>query len=75
MNILQFSAEEIETILKIVAGVLHFGNLKFKAEKIANAEDGASVVNPDVLTLASSLWGVDPDNMANFLTHRNIGRY
>ena len=73
MNILHFTPEERETILQTVIGVLHFGNVKFKVEKIANAEDGAAVANPEVSDWASELLGVDPAQMATFLTHRNIG--
>ena len=50
MNILRFTPEEYSFILKVVAGVLHFGNVKFKVEKIANAEDGATISNPGKLS-------------------------
>jgi myosin heavy subunit len=73
MNILHFTPEERELILQIVAGVLHFGNVKFKVEKIANAEDGACIANPEVADWAAELFGCDPGEMAQFLTHRNIG--
>ena len=53
MNILRFSPEEQSDILRIVAGVLHFGNVKFKEEKVANAEDGSVIINPEVSDCAS----------------------
>ena len=73
MNILQFSTEERNTILKIVAGVLHFGNVKFDVEHNANAEDGSCITNMDVLKTAAALWDIDADEIANFLTHRKMG--
>jgi myosin heavy subunit len=53
MDILKFSSVEKHTVFKLVAGVLHFGNLKFKIEKKDTAEDGSSVSNIDVLQHAS----------------------
>lgn len=53
MNILKFSPEERHQVFKLVAGVLHFGNVKFKVDKKDTAEDGSSIVNPDVLAHAS----------------------
>jgi myosin heavy subunit len=53
MNILKFSAEEKHTVLRLVAGVLHFGNVKFKVDKKDTAEDGSSVSNPEVLAHAA----------------------
>lgn len=73
MNILKFSASEKHVVFQLVAGVLHFGNVKFKVDKKDTAEDGSSVMNPDVLAHAATLWGCDPDMMQKFLTHRHIG--
>ena len=53
MNILKFSEVEKHAVFKLVAGVLHFGNLKFKVDKKDMDEDGSLVVNPDVLSHAS----------------------
>ena len=49
MDILRFSDMEKNEVFNIVAGVLHFGNLKFKVEKKAMEEDGSSVSNVEVL--------------------------
>eukprot|EP01034_Spumella_vulgaris_P026744 gene26744-33370_t len=62
MNILKFSPEEQHSVFKIVAGVLHFGNVKFKVEKRSTEEDACSVVNTDVLAHGASMWGCDPEN-------------
>lgn len=73
LNILKFTEEEQSTAFKIVAGVLHFGNVKFKVEKKDTGDDGSSIVNKDVLQFASSLWGCDAEMMEKFLTNRHIG--
>jgi myosin heavy subunit len=73
MNILKFAPDVQLEVFRIVAGVLHFGNLKFKVEKRSTEEDASSVANPEVLAHASSLWGCDSTMMERFLTHRHIG--
>lgn len=73
MNVLRFSATDQYEIWKIVAGVLHFGNVKFGVVKNANSEDSSKIENLDVIQRASNLWGVDPANMEKFLTAKNIG--
>lgn len=73
LNILNFSSEDKHQVFKIVAGVLHFGNVKFKVEQRANQEDSCSVSNFEVLSHAASLWGVNDKNIEKFLTSRHIG--
>jgi myosin heavy subunit len=73
LNILQFTPEEKHAIFRIVAGVLHFGNVKFKVEQRANQEDSCSISNVEVLTHASSMWSVDGAMIEKFLTSRHIG--
>eukprot|EP01039_Chlorochromonas_danica_P007189 gene7189-7956_t len=73
MSILKFSNDVQLEVFKIVAGVLHFGNLKFVVEKRETSEDACSITNPEVIAHASSLWGCDAEMMQKFLTHRHIG--
>jgi myosin heavy subunit len=73
MSILKFTPEVQNEVFRIVAGVLHFGNVKFAIEKRSTSEDACSVVNSDVISHASSLWGCDASMMEKFLTHRHIG--
>lgn len=73
MDILQFSAQEKSEVMRIVAGVLHFGNVKFKVEKHTNQEDGSSISNPEVLPHAASMWGITTEAITSCLTTRNIG--
>jgi myosin heavy subunit len=73
MSILKFLPDVQMEVFRIVAGVLHFGNVKFKIEKRSTEEDASSVANPEVLAHASHMWGCDPILMEKFLTNRHIG--
>ena len=73
LSILHFTEEMQAEVFRIVAGVLHFGNLKFRVKKIANAEDGSELANPEVLAHAAGLWGCDPVELEKYLTHRSMG--
>ena len=73
MDILKFSVEEKREILRIVTGILYFGNLKYKVENQANAEDGCSIENQDTLAHACQLWQVDTVMMNKFLCSHQIG--
>jgi myosin heavy subunit len=73
LTVVHFSDDEKETILRIVAGVLHFGNVKFSAEKRANEEDAAVISNREAVEFASKLWGVDPVFASRSLLAKNIG--
>lgn len=73
LDILKFSEVEKKEMFKIVAGVLHFGNVKFKLEKKATEEDAAYISNPEVIEHACKLWGVDPKLVEKFLCSRYIG--
>ena len=73
MSILNFSEEEKNETLRIVAGVLHFGNIKFAAEKRANEEDAAMISNADVVDCAAQLWGLDTELVSKSILSRNIG--
>ena len=73
MRILNFNVEDQLRVFETVAGVLHFGNVRFKVVKRANQEDSADVANMEVLEHAARLWGVDPAAIAKSLLTRNIG--
>jgi myosin heavy subunit len=72
MDILQFSAEEKAEVFKVVAGVLHLGNLKFEGKHVANEDERAFVANADVVALASSMWGVAAEALETALISRNM---
>ena len=73
MNILKFSKEDQASVFAIVAGVLHFGNMKFTVEKKAMQEDGCAIENPEVVQHACETWGVDYDTISRSLTSKIIG--
>lgn len=73
MDILRFRPEEKQEVFKIVAGVLHFGNVKFKVEKRSNEEDGSSIANPEVVQHAANMWGIDSAQIEKYLCSRNVG--
>ena len=73
MNILKFSDETKGCVLRIVAGVLHFGNTKFVVEQKAMQEDGCAISNPEVVKHACEMWSVDYDAVSRSLTSKIIG--
>ena len=73
LSILHFTEQMQQEVFRIVAGVLHFGNVKFRVQKIDNAEDGAAVSNPEVLAHAAGLWGVDAAELEKVLTYKSMG--
>lgn len=73
LNILRFSEVEQNEIFRIIAGVLYFGNVKFKVQKKATEEDGCAIVNSEIVAHASSLWKVDATLIEKFLCAKNIG--
>jgi len=73
MDILRFSQEEKDEIFRILAGILHFGNVKFKIVENATAEDAASIGAMDVFEHACSLWGLSPEKLQPGLLSKNVG--
>ena len=72
MQILHFSKQEQTDVFKIVAGVLHFGNVKFGVVKNATGDDGSGILNKDTLATACELWGVQPTTMEKYLTNLEL---
>ena len=73
MRILNFTVEDQTCVFETVAGVLHFGNVRFKAEKRPNQEDVASISNMEQIEHACKLWGLEPSALSKSLLSRNIG--
>eukprot|EP01041_Mallomonas_annulata_P002807 gene2807-5525_t len=73
MRILNFSPQDQAAVYETVAGVLHFGNVRFKAENRANQEDVAVIANEETLAHAARLWGLEPSEITKSLTSKNIG--
>ena len=72
MDILRFGEALKKDVFKVVAGVLYFGNVKFKVEKKATGDDGSSVSNPADLNHAAAMWGIDAAEIGRYLTNMEI---
>ncbi|XP_051871794.1 unconventional myosin-X [Pristis pectinata] len=66
MKVMKFRTEEIREVLKLLAGVLHLGNIEFV---IAG---GAQVSSKIALGSAAELLGLDSLQLAEVLTHRSM---
>ncbi|XP_019850778.1 PREDICTED: LOW QUALITY PROTEIN: unconventional myosin-Id-like [Amphimedon queenslandica] len=71
LKILGLTVNEIETIWKLIASILHLGNLQFRDEDIDGVE-GAVITSPDLVQTISSLLAVDPQNLEGALVSRVI---
>ncbi|XP_041103158.1 unconventional myosin-X-like [Polyodon spathula] len=66
MKVMQFSNEDIHEILRLLAGVLHLGNIEFMTA------GGAQVSSKSALGRVSELLGLDSVQIAEVLTHKSM---
>ncbi|XP_039610827.1 unconventional myosin-X isoform X2 [Polypterus senegalus] len=66
MKTMHFSTEDIHDIFKILAGILHLGNIDFVTA------GGAQISSKSALGKASELLGLDSAQLAEVLTHRSM---
>uniref|UniRef100_A0A8C8RLK9 Myosin VIIA n=1 Tax=Pelusios castaneus TaxID=367368 RepID=A0A8C8RLK9_9SAUR len=71
MKVLMFTDTENWEISKLLAAILHMGNLRYEARMYDNL-DACEVVRSASLITASSLLEVDPQDVMNCLTSRTI---
>ncbi|XP_061746210.1 unconventional myosin-VIIb-like isoform X2 [Nerophis ophidion] len=71
MNILTFSDEQCFEIFKLLAAILHLGNVAFEANTQQNM-DTSDVSKSEHFSTASSLLEVETSSLANSLTHRSL---
>ncbi|XP_028966812.1 myosin-VIIa [Galendromus occidentalis] len=71
MKVLMFSDDEIWDIMKILAAVLHLGNIQFKPTLINNL-DAVEIVRSSAIQSASKLLQVEVGQMTQALTTRTI---
>jgi myosin-1 len=71
MKILGLQTQEIETIWKLVASILHLGNLQFRDEEAKDSE-GAVVTSPDLVRTIANLLAVKPQQLEEALCSRVI---
>uniref|UniRef100_A0A7N6AEC9 Myosin X n=1 Tax=Anabas testudineus TaxID=64144 RepID=A0A7N6AEC9_ANATE len=66
MRTMQFTEENIGEILRLLAGILHAGNIEFVTA------GGAQISSKSALSRTSDLLGLNSDQMAEVLTHRSM---
>uniref|UniRef100_A0A3B3UW20 Unconventional myosin-VIIa-like n=1 Tax=Poecilia latipinna TaxID=48699 RepID=A0A3B3UW20_9TELE len=71
MKTLNFSEDQFQEILKLLAAMLHLGNVSFKGSVIQNLEI-SDVGESENFTIASSLLQVQRSVLADSLTHRSF---
>jgi len=64
---LGFTKDQQTQVFRIVAGILHLGNIRFTEQK-----SGVSIANPDVLTKCAQVFQVDEKKLSRRLTHQSL---
>jgi len=72
MRVLNFPDEDKQGTFKIVAGVLHFGNVKFSEGK---SEESCVIANEEVVDHAAAMFGIEPSDAKRCLTSRFMGAH
>uniref|UniRef100_A0A2K6SVI0 Unconventional myosin-Ic n=1 Tax=Saimiri boliviensis boliviensis TaxID=39432 RepID=A0A2K6SVI0_SAIBB len=68
LTVIDFTEDEVEDLLSIVASVLHLGNIHFAADEESNAQ----VTTENQLKYLTRLLSVDGSTLREALTHRKI---
>ncbi|XP_069983292.1 myosin-VIIa isoform X1 [Penaeus vannamei] len=71
MKVLMFSDSEVWEITKVLAAILHMGNVKFKGKVIDNL-DASEIPDTTSLVRVARFLGLDPRAMKEALTTRTI---
>ncbi|XP_064231952.1 unconventional myosin-X isoform X2 [Aotus nancymaae] len=66
MDVMQFSKEEVREVLRLLAGILHLGNIEFITA------GGAQVSFKTALGRSAELLGLDPTQLTDALTQRSM---
>ncbi|XP_062843469.1 unconventional myosin-X [Trichomycterus rosablanca] len=66
LRTMQFAEESIHEVLRLLAGILHLGNIEFATA------GGAQVSSKTALSSAAELLGLDCTQLAEVLTHRSM---
>ena len=56
MEVIGLSSEEQDSIFRMVAGIMHCGNIKYAS---SYGGEGAKIENPDVIEKICNLWSID----------------
>ncbi|XP_077581041.1 unconventional myosin-X [Stigmatopora nigra] len=66
MRTMHFTEAHVDEILRLLAGILHAGNICFMTA------GGAQITSKPALKRTAELLGLDPDRLAEVLTHRSM---
>lgn len=66
MEVMQFSKEEVREVLRLLAGILHLGNIEFITA------GGAQISFKTALGRSAELLGLDPTQLTDALTQRSM---
>lgn len=66
MEVMQFSKEEVREVLRLLAGILHLGNIEFITA------GGAQIPFKTALGRSADLLGLDPTQLTDALTQRSM---
>eukprot|EP01127_Copromyxa_protea_P015968 TRINITY_DN4681_c0_g1_i3.p1 TRINITY_DN4681_c0_g1~~TRINITY_DN4681_c0_g1_i3.p1 ORF type:complete len:1023 (+),score=237.78 TRINITY_DN4681_c0_g1_i3:34-3069(+) len=74
MSILGFSDTEIQEVYRVLAAILHLGNVKFAADVLDRSSNQpvTDIENKPLVTVIANLLGADPDNFYKCLLMRSI---
>lgn len=66
MEVMKFGREEVREVLRLLAGILHLGNIEFATA------GGAQVSSKTALGRTVDLLGLDADQLTEVLTHKSM---
>lgn len=72
MKILSFTDEEFWEIMKLLAGILHLGNLKYKSTDVHNMDTGCEIIDSVNLIRASAIFGIAKSSLNDSLVLKTI---
>lgn len=76
MQVLGFTSEEQDTIFKILASVLHLGNVYFHRKQMRHGQEGVEVGSDAEIRWAAHLLQVNSDGIIRALTTKTtVGRF
>ncbi|KAM5158485.1 unconventional myosin-X [Mantella aurantiaca] len=66
MKVMQFTSENVREVFRLLAGILHLGNIEFMTA------GGAQIFTKTALGRTAELLGLDPEQLTEALTHRSM---
>ncbi|XP_062978231.1 unconventional myosin-Ig-like [Elgaria multicarinata webbii] len=67
MEVIGFTSEEMASVYKILAAILHLGNVRFVA-----TEEDMEIENAELVSYLAELTSTDPESLLNTLLHRTV---